>query len=230
MDTNQEKLLEILKGKNIDELNKIELKDFIKNCDDDSYLKNTAKNIYKKLKAKINIEKQIKHHKKMLKSLELSESLLREDLYSKINKNNYVPNVEECYELNFLSKRIELVTASEYGEKENCKYFRTENEANDFLNFIEKIQVGVRFKIKNQGNWNDGVYNNDAKKFYSIEKREKVYNFDKDKIWTIVKVGYFENCLPMPLTESHCKDESGNDIIDWQMPRYMYNNIEFIKD
>lgn len=230
MESNQIKLLEILKGKNIDELNLLELKDFIKKCGDDNYCKDIAKDILKQLKAKKEIEKQIKSHKNILSSLELSESLIREDLYSKINKNGYVPNVEECYKLNFLSKRIEVVTASEYSVDENCKYFKTENEAIDYLNFIEKIKIGVRFKIKNQGNWNDGVFNKDAKKFYNIETQERVYNFDKDKIWTIVKVGYFENCLPMPLTEYLCKDESGNDIIDWQIPRYMYNNIEFIED
>lgn len=225
-----ENVLNLLKNKNIETLNLTDLKNFIKNKDEDKYYKNVIKDIYKRLKAVKKIEKQIKHYKSTLESLQYANSTLREDLYSKLNRNNFVPGIEECFEFNILTKQIEKRTYSSYQENENCKYFKTEEEANNYKDFCDKLKNGVKFKIKNKGKWNDGIYNKNAKSFYNVEDRKQVYNFDdRDKIWTIVKTGYFENAMPMPLTEYYFKNDEGNEVIEWEIPRYMYGNIEFVE-
>jgi hypothetical protein len=226
---NRSELIEILKSKSIDELDKKSLKVFINNCDNEQY-KNIAKNVLEHLKTKKNLEKQIKESQKKLSSLYVSNGLVREKLGSILNNNGFIPNLEVCYRVNCLSKRMEEWVVGEYETNENFRYFKTESEAKEYIDFLDKIKVGVRFKIKDKRKWNNGWFNDDAKKFYEISERETVYNFDDDKIWTIVKTGYFEDGSPMPLTECKCKDDEGRDIIDWEIPRYMFRNVIFIEE
>lgn len=180
MKSSQEILSEILK-KNIHDLDKSEIKNFIKNCDE-KYYKKIAKEILKQLNIKKNIEKQIKFHKEILTSLYLSESLVNENLYSKIDNKGFIPNVSDCYQFNYLSKKIIKTTITENSQSENCKYFQSEEEAIKYKLFIEKLKVGVKFKINDLEKWNDGTFNENAKMFYGIQERKREYNFDNFKI------------------------------------------------
>lgn len=218
----------------VDKISKLKLKAFLKEDfdDDTDHLRRKAKKV-------LNLMKESKKQKKLTKEymrIANQAGLLRGKMITDLNRetdnrNGLMIDVDDCYTVNILSHRIEeeFYRESTVGDgTHQTAIFSTKEDAEKYVDFLKKIVPGTRFKCKNLGNWNDGTYNEDAKAFYGISDREEVYSFDKDKIWTIKAVGYFEQALVIPFTESECTDSKGNKVTDWQLPRFMYNNIEFI--
>ena len=206
--------------------------DFDVTNSDNELLKHKAKKILKLLKSVKRQKKLIKEYNAAIKD---AKSLLSKTIctiYDEITcDNDLMLNVDTCYSVHILSRLIhENVYYDSIKNNTMLHNFSSKEDAERYVDFLSKIKPGTRFKCIRPGHWNDGVYNSDAKSFYGISDRERVYCFDNDKVWTIKAIGYFEDGLIIPFTEYECTDADGKPATDWQLPRYLYNNIEFIED
>ena len=183
--------------------------------------------------------KKIRRLQKELKSLDKK----REDLSQLIEetsddcfkllvgKQNMHENIDTFYVVNNISKLIE----KKFHVIERDVFFDTREKAEEYVDFLQKISIiGTKITMKQEGQFNDGHHNNNAKHFYNKGKKE-FYNFDDNKIWTVKGYGYFDYIDVFPLLEREAIKYNQDDetvvikFTEWIIPSIDKFNFKFIK-
>lgn len=120
---------------------------------------------------------------------------------------------------------VETSYHRKYNQKESYFTFALKENAIKQLEFFNKFQIGTKFTIVDLGQINDGTFVDEVKEFYNILDKVTVYDFTKDKIWTVKQIGYMcYNCY-----RPYCEFITEKNEIDWCIPSINnINNIKFI--